>query len=262
MPPCDLKPARFLPGAVAVAAMLAAPAQSRDTALAFVACPIVRDTSKVPCWLSEHDGELYYLGIQSDVSAPFNPPSLGHKALVEGVPQGGDRICGGIVLEPVNVSVLPELSPECDTLLMADPRYELPFEPPRPPGPSGGRLAFSPPEPSPPPEPPFAARTFEIYFPFEGSVDFKTPGALQEVWDYARHIGARAIDIEGRRAAVRLSDGSLMEEREAIGEVRAREIARMFDGLVDSVESIAVSHSTKAIPGDWRNRKVVVTVRP
>jgi hypothetical protein len=24
----------------------------------FVSCPIVRDTATVPCWLSEHDGEL------------------------------------------------------------------------------------------------------------------------------------------------------------------------------------------------------------
>ena len=253
---------RLAPGALAALALLAAPAQAQEGSLAFVACPIVRDTSKVPCWLSEYGGELYYLGIQSDVSAPFNPPSLGHKALVEGVPLDAERICGGIVLDPVKVSVMPELSPECDELLMADPRYELPFEPPRPPGPSGGRLAFSPPEPPPPPEPPFVARTFEIYFPFEGSVDFKTPGALQEVWDYARDIKATRIEIEGRRAAVRLSDGTVIEERERIGEVRALEIARMLTDLVDSVETIAVSFSENAVAGDWRARQVAITVRP
>ena len=235
---------------------------AQERAIAFVACPIVRDTSKVPCWLSEYGGKTYYLGIQSDVSAPFNPPSLGHMALVEGVAQAGQRICGGIVLEPVKVSVMPEASPECDEVLMAEPRYELPFEPPRPPGPSGGSLAFAPPERPPLPEPPFVARTFEIYFPFEGTVDFKTPGALQEVWDYAAAIGARQIRIEGHRAAVRLSDGTVLEERTGIGRSRAAEVARMFTGLVDTVEDVDFSYSDRAEVGDWRRRKVSIEVMP
>ena len=42
----------------------------------FVSCPIVRDTASVPCWLSEYDGELYFLTIQSDVTtSPVTPPS-------------------------------------------------------------------------------------------------------------------------------------------------------------------------------------------
>ena len=52
--------------------------------LPFVTCAIVQDTPSVPCWIANYRGETYYLGIQSDVSAPFNPPSLGHKVLVEG----------------------------------------------------------------------------------------------------------------------------------------------------------------------------------
>jgi len=253
---------RLLPTAVALLTTLSAPVLAQERAIAFVACPIVRDTSKVPCWLSEYRGETYYLGIQSDVSAPFNPPSLGHMALVEGVPKAGERICGGIVLEPVKVSVMPEMSPECDEVLMAEPRYELPFEPPRPPGPSGGRLAFAPPEPPRPPEPPYVARTFELYFPFDGTVDFKTPGALQEIWDYAAAIGASRITIVGHRAAVRLSDGALIEERAGIGRSRAAEVARMFTGLVDSVEKLEFSYSERAELGDWRLRKVSVEVIP
>ncbi|MEL1251317.1 hypothetical protein [Aurantiacibacter gilvus] len=236
-------------------------AQAQD--LAFVACPIVKDTPSVPCWLTEYEGELYYMGVQSDVSAPFNPPWLGHMALVEGTPSAsGERICGGIVLDPVRVAVMPELSPECDQRLVAEPGYVLPFEPRRPPGPSTGRLAFSPPPPPPPPEPPFEARTFPVYFPFEGAVNFQTPGALGEILDYARAVGAQRIEVTGYRAAVRLTDGTVVEERSGLAELRAGQVARMFDGLVDSVDEIDVVFDEDAEPGDWQDRRVDVRIIP
>ena len=50
----------------------------------FIACPIVRDTKTVPCFLAEYEGELYYLGIQQDITAAFHPPQLKHEVLVEG----------------------------------------------------------------------------------------------------------------------------------------------------------------------------------
>jgi len=73
----------------------------------FVSCPIVQDTPTVPCWLSEYEGEQYYLGIQTDISADFDPPYLGHQVLVEGVVSDEPRVCGGVVLKPVTVSPLP-----------------------------------------------------------------------------------------------------------------------------------------------------------
>ena len=113
----------------------------------FVACPVVQDTRTVPCWMSEDDGELYYLGIQTDISAEFHPPYLGHKVLVEGTVSNEPRICGGVVLKPVRVSPLPELDGSCNTILPAVDQYTVPFAP-RPPGPSGGRLAFQDPPPA------------------------------------------------------------------------------------------------------------------
>ena len=89
----------------------------------FVSCPIVRDTASVPCWLAEYDGELYFLTLQTDVSAPVTPPWLGHRVLVEGVAAADrPRICGGVVLEPVVLSVLPELDASCNTILPAEER--------------------------------------------------------------------------------------------------------------------------------------------
>ena len=70
------------------------PAEQRN----FVACPLVRDTASVPCWLAEYDGELYFLTLQTDVSAPVTPPWLGHRVLVEGkAARERRRICGGVI---------------------------------------------------------------------------------------------------------------------------------------------------------------------
>jgi hypothetical protein len=99
-------------GGIAVAAV---PSEQRN----FVACPIVRDTETVPCWLAEYNGELYYLGIQTDVSADWYPPYLGHRVLVEGtIAPDTSRICGGIVLKPVVTSALPELDASCNSRVL------------------------------------------------------------------------------------------------------------------------------------------------
>ena len=249
--------------ALAACAATAATSAAQADDISFVACPIVRDTPSVPCWLSEYEGELYYMGVQSDVSAPFTPPWLGHMALVEGTPSSGvERICGGIVLDPVKVSVMPEMSPECDTMLPAEPGYVLPFEPRRPPGPSNGTLAFTPPPPPLPPEPPFEAKSFAVYFPFEGSVNFQTPGDLRLIQEYAEDIGARSITVVGHRAAVRLSNGRVLAERSGLAGKRAREIGRMFEGLVSTVEKITINASETAIEGNWQMRRVDVIVEP
>jgi hypothetical protein len=55
-------------------ASVAALAQQKN----FVACPIVRDTSTVPCFLAEYEGETYFLGIQQDITNDFHPPQLNH----------------------------------------------------------------------------------------------------------------------------------------------------------------------------------------
>lgn len=86
--------------------------------IAFVTCPIVRDTDP-PCWFAEHNGELYYLGVQQDTVPPveFYPPQFGHKILVEATGTGNGQVCGGTPLQSVRISVLRELDPSCREIL-------------------------------------------------------------------------------------------------------------------------------------------------
>jgi hypothetical protein len=211
---------------VAIAQAAAPPAKHRN----FVACPIVRDTSTVPCWLAEHEGELYFLTLQTDVSAPVNPPWLGHKVLVEGVIADEPRICGGIVLEPVALSVLPELDGSCNTMLPAEERYNLTFEPPRPPGPSRGRLAFGDPVTRAAATATEGPRTFTMQYDFDGLVVFRHAQPLEQILNHARQSRATHVEITGYRTASLLSSGERMMEREDIGRRRAEQVAELLRG--------------------------------
>src|SRR5277367_4217676 len=95
---------------LALAIALPAVAQQMN----FVACPIVRDTKTVPCFLAEYNGELYFLGVQQDITSEFHPPQLKHEVLVEGRVADGPRVCGGIPLKPLSISVLKEITLACD----------------------------------------------------------------------------------------------------------------------------------------------------
>jgi hypothetical protein len=250
--------------AIACAAFAGCSAMAAERSpLPFVACPIVQDTPSVPCWIATYRGETYYLGIQSDVSAPFNPPSLGHEVLVEGsVKKDAPRICGGLVVEPVTVSIMPELSPECNGMHMVDPRYVLPFEPPRPPGPSTGKLAFSYPAPPPPPQPPFKPMSFTVPYEFEGMVNFKTPRVLTPALAYGRLSRARLIEITGYRGATRLSDGTTLVEHEGIARARADEIAGMLRGAGLNQAEYAVTADEHPAVGGPDERRTVIKVIP
>ncbi len=244
-----------------VAALATTPAFAQD--LAFVACPIVRDTRLVPCWLTEYQGETYYLGIQTDVSAEFNPPSLGHRILVEGRPNPDKpRICGGIVIESPVVSIINERADDCRTQLPSDDRYQLPFEPPRPPGPSKGRLAYDYGPPPAPPKPPFTAKTFTVPYDFDGLVGFKTPRFLTPIYDYANDIGATRIEITGYRAAVKLSDGTTLTEQPALARRRAEQVVELLRGAGLTSPRYEVHWKDAAETGGPDRRRVVVTVAP
>jgi outer membrane protein OmpA-like peptidoglycan-associated protein len=235
----------------------------------FVSCPIVRDTATVPCWLAEYDGELYYLGIQTDISAEWYPPYLGHRVLVEGTIADEPRICGGIVLKPNRISVLPELDPSCNTILPAVDEYTVPFAP-RGPGPSKGGLAFAnstPRQPPPAPTPPYQTKEYSILYEFDArSVTGRTGRVLQQVVRYAQLANASRISIEGSRGSVLLSDGTILNEQAEVAQVRAQQIAELLQAVGISAEKLKVSwHNRPAIANgvdDFERRRVTIVVRP
>lgn len=245
------------------------PAAQEATIRNFVACPIVQDTKTVPCWLSEHEGELYYLGIQTDISAEFHPPYLGHQVLVEGTVAKEARICGGIVLKPVRVSPLPEFDSSCNTILPAVDQFTVPFAP-RPPGPSGGRLAFQ--GAAPPPAPaqarpsPTGPREFVLQYDFDNGVMGRHAGLLGQIETHARAVKATRIRITAYRGATKLSNGKLLVEREGIAEARAKEVASLLKGAGLTGPAVDVSFRTnpESATGvdDWRSRSTVVVVEP
>jgi hypothetical protein len=233
----------------------------------FVSCPIVRDTASVPCWLAEYEGELYFLTIQSDVTSPVTPPWLGHRVLVEGVVSAESRICGGIVLKPVHLSVMPELDASCNTMLPAEDRYNLTFEPPRPPGPSKGRLAFdnAPPQSNASAAAPSSTKEFVVPYDFDALVGFNHARVLTEILEFARAVDARDIEIVGYRGAARLSNGQLLSEDADIGKRRAEQLAMLLQGANLKSPSYKVTwhdESAKATGvDDYAIRRALVTVR-
>ena len=256
------KPAVALLALLASVTTAAAPEPHRN----FVACPIVRDTSTVPCWLAEHKGELYFLTLQTDVSAPVNPPQLGHRVLVEGVVSDEPRICGGVVLKPVVLSVLPELDSSCSTVLPAEERYNLTFEPPRPPGPSKGRLAFAPDPSAPRPTPVVETipKTFALQYDFDGLIAFRHAGQLQQIHDFARKHRATRVEITAYRASSLLSDETLFTERDDIGRRRAEQVASLLKDAGLAGVAFDVKWQNAPRPdgvNDARLRRAHITVR-
>jgi hypothetical protein len=258
-------------GAILAGWLAAASVAAAQQPMNFVSCPIVRDTASVPCWLAEYEGELYFLTLQTDVSAPVTPPWLGHRVLVEGTVSAEPGICGGKVLKPVRLSVL-ERDASCTTMLPAEERYNLTFQPPRPPGPSGGRLAFdnapttTSSAPAAAPAPPAATREFVVSYPFDGLVAFNHAGVLTGILEFARTVGARELEIVGYRGAVLLSNGQTIVEESAIGKKRAEQVAALLHGAGLREPSYKVGWHDEAAAAtgvdDYLARRVVVTVRP
>jgi outer membrane protein OmpA-like peptidoglycan-associated protein len=201
--------------------------------LNFVACPVVRDTKTVPCFLAEYEGKTYYLVIQQDISADQYPPQLLHEVLVEGTVDTGPHVCGGIPLKPVKLSVLPEVNLACNTILPAEPGIEAPPAR-RAAGPSTrqSRAAAEPPAIPTRPAPPFVEREWKVLYDFDSAFLFsRDTRTVNQAADYAVASRAKRIEIVAHRGATLLSNGKVLVENEAIAAQRAERVVALLKGL-------------------------------
>lgn len=244
-------------------------AQAWGKQIVFVGCPILRNTT-LPCWLGEDHGELYYLGPQGDLTAKFYPPEFQHKMLVEGEIADAPRICGGIVLKPVKVSVLPELDLTCNVTLPAAGFADPPNN--RGPGPSGARGVAPKPPPRPAPlvyEAPFIVRSFDVKFNADSErLWMEAQSAIEAAARYADAAEARRIDIKGYRAVTRLSSGQNYAEREDMAKRRAEAVEQALRTVgVPAKTHLKIGWQESAVPSSALKpgadgRRVSVTVVP
>lgn len=201
-----------------------AAAMASDTApVSFVACPIYRDTDngrKSGCWLVDDAAS----GARYDITAAPTKPDWNHAVLVEGrVSAGAPDLCGGRVLEPARVSVLPE---PCT-------RYRLLAE-----GYKGRRFALPERNVRPlyeartPPAKPYVAGRFTIPFDFGGTfiayqlADYYTDRAI----DYALAVQPARVTVSGSAQVVpRTVSGRTLAEPRGLARERAELIKRALE---------------------------------
>lgn len=187
----------------------------------FVACPIVRDTKTLPCWLAEYEGETYFLGLQGSSASEFYPPQLNHEVLVEGTVTNEPRICGGIPLKPIRISVIAELNRSCNTLLPAEDGMEAPPAPAR-------RFVDSMREPG----KDTSQREFVVPFDFDSDyLTLHTTRIVGEAARVAKAVKPAKIEVTGYRATTWLSNGRKFVEKESIAGLRAHKVGEILVGL-------------------------------
>jgi len=228
----------------------------------FVSCPIVRDTKTVPCFLAEYEGETYFLGIQQDITSDFHPPQLKHEVLVEGRIAEGPRVCGGIPLQPVSISVLKEVNLACNTLLPAEPGMDAPPAL-RGPGPSSHRTDGG--AGKTPRESLTGRQEFTLLYAFNDDyLEYAANQLVTEAAAYANRIGASNVKISGYRATSLLTNGDQLVEKAGLAEKRAQNIRMLLRGL--GVSNAIVEWSNAAEPGDGQTdpsrRRVTIVVTP
>ncbi len=206
----------------------------------FVACPIVRDTKTLPCWLAEYEGELYFLGLQGSSASEFYPPQLNHEVLVEGTVTNEPRICGGIPLKPVRISVIAELNRACNTLLPAEDGMEAPPAPARRFVDAMRQAGTDTTQP-------------EFVVPFDFDSDYLTLHTTRIVGEAARIAKAvrpAKIEVQGYRATTWLSNGKKFVEAESIAAKRAGKVGEILIGLGLPAATVNVQAKTEAEPCD------------
>lgn len=229
-------------GGLAGLALLASAGAAEAQSVRFVTCPIYRDTDagrKSGCWLADEAAS----GVRYDVSRSPTQPDWNYEILVEGEPADEpDAACGGRVLSPVRVSVLPG----------ACTRHMLPAE-----GFPGRRFVLPArnvrplSEARPPLEGPATTRTFHILFDFNRAflVYQLSDYLFDQAITYIRAANPRRIVVTGH-AATRptIVSGRELAEDPAIAEARAGLIREALLRMGVPEEKIVVRTRADAEP--------------
>jgi outer membrane protein OmpA-like peptidoglycan-associated protein len=213
----------------------------------------VRDTKTSPCFLAEYEGELYYLGAQADTDDGVRLPQLKHEVLVEGKVEDGPRVCGGIRLRPVAISVMKEVNLACNNILPPEPGIEAPVLP-------RAEATRAVPTPSAKNQ-----REFSFLYGFDDdSLSGPSTDTLTEIAAQAKRTSASAVQVIGFQASSRLSNGNVLTEKNGLAEKRAQKIATLLKGL--GARNVIVGSKDEPEPADGQSdasrRRVVVTIVP
>ena len=239
--------------------------------LNFVTCPVAQDTGERSdvCFFVRYDGVRYGVSSPPD----WGNPQLGHKLLVEGIVSERGQECGGVLIEG-RVSVLPELSPECDEIAPATPEI-IALGLGRRPDITQAQRAMILADPSnslqvvrlrtlPAPEVALG-RTETIYFPFER--DRASGPDAMVILELARLAEATPgveISVRAFRGATLLDNGEILVEREGMARLRGEKIVGILEGLGAPKSSIDLEiFSEVAQPNgsaDWQSRRVELLV--
>lgn len=212
--------------------------------LRFISCPIYRDADagrKSGCWLVDDAVS----GVRYDVSPSPTKPDWNHEALVEGVVAAKQvNACGGVVLDPVRVSILEG----------ACTRHMLPAE-----GFPGRVFVLPPRNIQPlsvarvPPPAPYTRRTFSLLFEFNRSfgVYQLDDYLLDEAITYIRAANPQQVIVTGRAATVPANvSGRAIAEREAVARERAEMVAESLRRLGVPEAKLVVKWEAAALLSD------------
>lgn len=237
-------------GWILFAAVLVPSLSTASELVSFVSCPIYRDTQagrKSGCWLADDPQS----GRRYDITQSPTKPDWNYAVLVEGkAVELADDVqeltpCGGLVLEPVRVSVLAESCPayKLPAEGYAGRPYTLPARNVRP-------LSMAR-EQSPGP---YNTQTFYIFFDHNKDFIIYQFGDyfLDEAIAWIRAANPKRIEITGFAATVPTEvSGRILEEDPDLGQRRAEK-------LTEALYRLGVE--PKSIRTTWKKNPRVIDV--
>lgn len=228
----------------------------------FVACPIYRDTDagrKSGCWITTQTET----GQRFDVTHSPDKPIAGKLMLVEGVVSRERDVCGGVVMQPVRISVLQEACPE--VIIPAEGWVSRPSVLPA--------TVIAPlGVPRKMPQPPFEARDFHLIFDYDSDflVYQNTEVVIEAATLLAQASKARRVVVTGFADTQGVqASGRLLKEPIALARARAEMAAEALRRMGVPADTIRVEARgdpapvpTEAPMLDASKRRVTIRVQP